>query len=222
MNKATFFARSRAAGVSAAVLLLSALVAAPAPRASVSAPAFCACCAEPGEWYESTGRMASYEVAELRDVKFDATAKLYTTAAGFEGMKGLPAQYESFQLSDSLGGSLGLTLSFKGERGETGSLVLQLPRVVTTFGADLHDYPEGSAGPILYKEWRFKGTVRGTGMFRRSVVRGTRFRLVLQGRGNNCLSSTDFQHWRLDITGPRADYAFYGALKGAGTPQPAG
>lgn len=215
MNKASPSAGSRAARVVTAVLLLSALLAAPAPRAAVAGPTLCACCAEPGEWFERTGRLESYEVTELRGVKFDSTAKLYTTAAGFEGTKGLPAQYESFRLSDSLGRALDLTLTFKGERGETGSLVLRLPRVATSFGADLHDYPEGSAGPILYKEWRFGGTARGTGMFRRSVVAGTKFRLVLKGRGNNCLSSTDFKNWRLDITGPRADYAFYGALGGA-------
>jgi hypothetical protein len=214
MNKASFFSRSRALKFAAAILLLFALLAAPAPRAS-EASFFCACCAEPGEWFENTGKMESHEAAELRNIKFDATAKLYLTAAGYEGTKGLPAQYDSFKLSDSFGRALALTLVFTGERGETGSLVLQLPQVATTFGADLRDHPEGSAGPILYKEWRFTGTARGTGMFRKSVAPGTKFRLIFQGRGNNCLSSTDFKHWRLDITGPRADYAFYGALSGA-------
>jgi hypothetical protein len=213
MNQAKVFSPSRTVKVVATLLLLFALLAAPSPRAS-SAAFLCACCAEPGEWYEHTAKMESYEVTELRGVKFDATAKLYTTAAGFEGTKGLPAQYESFKLSDSFGRALNLTLTFRGERGETGSLVLALPQVATTFGADMHDYPEGSAGPILYKEWRFTGTARGTGMFRKSIVRGTKFHLILQGRGNVCLSSSDFKHWRLDITGPRADYAFYGALKG--------
>ncbi len=215
MNKPSFFARPRAARFVPVVLLLLVLLAAPAPRASVAGTFLCACCAEPGEWFERTGKLESYEVTELRGVKFDATAKLYTTAAGFEDMKGLPAQYESFGLTDAFGRALELTLTFKGERGETGAIVLRLPQVATNFGVDLHDYPEGSAGPILYKEWRFGGLASGTGMFRRSVVPGTKFRLVLQGRGNNCLSSTDFKNWRLDITGPRADYAFYGALGGA-------
>jgi hypothetical protein len=213
MNQAKIFSPSHTVKFIAILLLLFALIAAPAPRAA-EASFMCACCAEPGEWYEHTAKMESYEVTELRNVEFDSTAKLYTTAAGFEGTKGLPAQYESFKLSDSFGRALNLTLTFRGERGETGSLVLALPRVATTFGADMHDYPEGSAGPILYKEWRFTGMVRGTGMFRKSIIRGTKFHLVLQGRGNVCLSSSDFKHWRLDITGPRADYAFYGALKG--------
>src|SRR5215213_2554028 len=111
MNKASSFAPPCAALVAALLLLL---LAAPAPRASVPGALLCACCAEPGEWFERTGKLESYEVSELRNVKFDKTAKLYTTAAGFEGTKGLPAQYESFQLSDSLGRALNLTLTFTG------------------------------------------------------------------------------------------------------------
>lgn len=145
-------------------------------------------------------------------MKFGKTASTYTNAAGYEGLKGFPVELDSFNLSASLSPRLSLTLTLRGERGETGSLILALPRVATSFGADLHDMPEGSAGPILYKEWRFSGLVSGTGIFRKSVVRGTKFKFILQGRGNNCLSSTDFKSWRLDITGPRAGYAFYGSL----------
>ena len=157
--------------------------------------------------------MVDYEVAELRNIEFGKTARTYMTAAGFEGLEGFPLEYESFALTTSLNQNLSLTLTFKGERGETGSLVLPLPRVATLFGADLHDMPEGSAGPTLYKEWRFKGLVKGNGFFRKSIAPGTKFHFIFQGRGNNCLSSTDFGHWRLEITGPRASYALYGSLK---------
>jgi hypothetical protein len=102
MSQAKVFSPSRTVKVVAILLLLFALLAVPVPRASRAA-FLCACCAEPGEWYEHTAKLESYEVTELRGVKFDATAKLYTTAAGFEGTKGLPAQYESFKLSDSFG-----------------------------------------------------------------------------------------------------------------------
>lgn len=173
----------------------------------------CACCAESGEWYEQTGRMEAYEIAELQNVEFDKTASTYLTAAGYDGLKGLPLEYDSFNLSTLLKPSLALTMTFKGARGETGSLILPLPRVATQFGADLHDAPEGSAGPILYKEWRFKGMASGSGFFRKGIIPGTKFQLILQGRGNNCLSSSDFHNWRLDIKGPRASYAFYGSLK---------
>ena len=215
MTKAIILSPARALKtVSVLLLLLFPLVASPTPtpRPSVAA---CACCAEPGEWFERTAKIQSFEWEEIRKVDFDSTAKLYMTVAGYEDMKGLPAQSESFNLSDSNRGRA-LTLTFKAERGETGSLVLALPAVATSFGSDLRDAPEGSAGPILYKEWRFQGGVRGSGMFRRGIAPGTKFRLVLQGRGNNCLSATDFTHWRLEITGPRADYAFYGSLSNPG------
>lgn len=181
------------------------------PRAA-SAPA-CACCAEPGEWYERTGRIETYELEELLRVKFDATANTYTNAAGFEGLKGLPAQYDSFNVSNfAFNGRRSMTLTLRGERGETGSLVLVLPRAATSFGTDMRDAPEGGAGPILYKEWRFRGTASGRGMFTRSIVPGTKFHLILQGRGNHCLSAEDFKSWVLNIEGPRASYGFYGAL----------
>jgi hypothetical protein len=192
--------------------LLSASSSAPSAAPSAAAAFACACCAEPGEWYERTGKVESYEFEELRQVKFGKIANTYLTAVEYEDMKGFPANYESFALSTSLSARLSLTLTFKGERKETGSLVLALPKVATSFGADLHDMPEGSAGPILYKEWRFEGLVSGTGMFRKGMARGTKFQLILQGRGNNCLSSSDFKNWRLDIYGPRASYAFYGDL----------
>ena len=211
--KTAFLLPSRAIRIALILFLLVLLSAAPsAPSVSTSAAFACACCAEPGEWYESVGRLADYEIEELRNVKFGKTASTYTNAAGFEALKGFPGEYDSFNLSASLSPRLSLTLILKGERGETGSLILALPRVATSFGADMHDMPEGSAGPILYKEWRFTGFVTGTGIFRKGIVRGTKFKFILQGRGNNCLSSTDFKNWRLDITGPRALYAFFGDL----------
>lgn len=198
---------------SSRIIIVAFIVLLPVLSASPSTRFTCACCAESGEWYERTGRMEAYEIEELRSVEFEQTASTYLTAAGYEELKGLPLEYDSFKLSSLLKPSLALTLTFKGERGETGSLILSLSKVATLFGADLHDAPEGSAGPILYKEWRFKGLVSGSGFFKKGLTPGTKFQLILQGRGNNCLSSSDFNNWRLDITGPRASYAFYGSLK---------
>ena len=211
--KAAFPSSSKIIKLAFILLLLALLSASPSKQSAVASAAFaCACCAEPGEWYEHTGKIESYEIEELRGVKFGKTASPYLNAAGFEVLKGLPLEYESYELSTSLSPGLSLTLRFKGERKEAGTLVLPLPKVATSFGADLHDAPEGSAGPILYKEWRFEGFVSGTGFFRKGMARGTKFQLILQGRGNNCLSSSDFRNWRLNITGPRAFYFFYGDM----------
>jgi hypothetical protein len=204
MLKAVLLSVPRAILIAFAILLIA---------QSANASFACACCAESGEWYERTGRMEAYEIAELRNVEFDKTARTYLTAVGYEDLKGFPLEYDSFNLSSLLKPSLALTLTFKAERGETGALTLFLPKVATFFGADLHDAPDGSAGPILYKEWRFKGMASGSGVFAKGMARGTKYQLILKGRGNNCLSSSDFTNWRLDITGPRASYAFYGALK---------
>jgi hypothetical protein len=211
--KNAFFLSPRTIKFAFIFLLLILVSAAPfTPSVSTSAAFACACCAESGEWFERVGKLEAFEVAELRNVKFDKTASPYLNAAGFEVLEGFPAEYMSFNLSATLNTRLSLTLTLKGERGETGSIVLPLPKVATSFGADLHDMEEGSAGPILYKEWRFEGIASGTGIFRKSIVRGTKFKFILQGRGNNCLSSTDFKSWRLNIKGTRADYALYGSL----------
>jgi hypothetical protein len=176
--------------INIAFILLALLLLSAAPSMASTA---CACCADTGDWYERTDRLQAYEIGQLE-------------------IKGLPVDYQSFSLSDFFNPSHALTLTFKGERGASGSLVLFLPRVATSFGVDMHQYPEGSSGPILYKEWRFEGSVGGSGIFQKGMARGTKFRLILQGQGNNCLSAEDFKNWRLQIKGPRASYAFYGKL----------
>jgi hypothetical protein len=179
--------------------------------AAPSRAAACACCADSGDWYERTARMQSYELGELRRIKLGEAANLFLTEAD-DDIKGLSVDYQAFSVSNFFKPGQTLTLTFKGERGAAGSLVLFLPRVVTSFGVDLHEFPEGSSGPILYKEWRFEGSVGGSGIFQKGLARGTRFRLILQGHGNNCVSAEDFKNWRLQIKGPRAAYAFYGKL----------
>jgi hypothetical protein len=73
-------------------------------------------------------------------------------------------------------------------------------------------YNEGE--PVLYKELRFKSKVRnGTGFFSKGIALATEYFLVLQGKGNHCMAAEQFTHWRLEISGKKADYAFFGKLK---------
>lgn len=215
MHKAAFLSPSRKIKIVSVILLLFALLAAPTPRASLAA---CACCAEKGEWYEGAEEIDDDELKELRRLRFGATANTYLNAAGFETVKGLPGEYETFNLTGfSIKLRRTMTLTLKGERGETGSLMLLLPKTVTSFGADLRD-GEGP-DPVLYKEWRFEGIAGGSGAFKQGIARGTKFHLILQGRGNMCTSAEDFKNWRLNITGPRASFTFYGDLRDP-EPQP--
>ena len=100
--------------------------------------------------------------------------------------------------------------SFRTEDGKTGVLTLPTPPKVTTFAADIHaGATSAGGGPLLYKEWRFEGMVSGSGIFVKGPSRGT---LIFQGRGNRCDNSTDFSHWRVDVQGKEADFAFFGEL----------
>jgi hypothetical protein len=92
-------------------------------------------------------------------------------------------------------------------------LDLPLPARLLSYQADIRDgQMSGAGGPLLYKEWRFEGQVKGTGFFQAGITAPTKYFLVLQGRGNACDMAEDFTHWRVAITGKKARYAFYGEL----------
>lgn len=172
----------------------------------------CACCSNEGDYYVSTGRPSEYELSLVRQIRFGRTAQLYLTEADMEdSAKGLAHRVEKYSLGGSLvGGAWKLTFR---DANKTGTLSLPLPARMTSYAADIHDgQTSPGGGPLLYKEWRFEGQVSGTGFFKAGVVGPTKYLLVLQGRGNGCQSAEDFKHWRLKVSGRRAEYSFYGEL----------
>lgn len=185
---------------------------------------FCACCAEPGTYMISTGKPQQYQLDLLRDVKFDQAAMLYMTEAGFENIRGLASIESEFDDPSWMASPGGLdiissftgrkwTFSMKSPKGRPGRLALPVPAQMVTFKVDIHDGQGGGNGPLLYKEFRFKGTVAsGNGFFASSIVRPTSYFLVFQGRGNGCDNAEDFNNWNLEITGPKARYQFFGKL----------
>jgi hypothetical protein len=172
----------------------------------------CACCSNTGDYYVNTGRPSEYELSIVGQVRFGRTANLYQTEADLEEMaKGLAHPAEHYALDGSLVGGA-WRLSFRDGK-QTGTLNLPLPARVTRYTADIRDgRTSAGGGPLLYKEWRFEGPVSGTGIFRAGMVGPTKYLLVLQGRGNGCQDAGDFTHWRLQINGRRAAYAFYGEM----------
>jgi hypothetical protein len=183
----------------------------------------CACCAEPGTYSIWTGKVDTYYLSVLEDMKFDQKAELFITEAGFDSIKGLSdikREYESDSWTTA-GGSFDLVAAFtsktwkfnlKTPSGRTGALVLPMPTQMLTYKVDQHDSDSGGNGPILYKEF-FKGSIgSGTGFLRSSLVRPSTYFLVFQGRGNGCDNASDFTHWRLEIDGKNASYAFFGKL----------
>ncbi len=172
----------------------------------------CACCSNAGDYRVGSARPSAYELSIMGQVRFGGTAQLFLTEADMEeSARGLAHQAESYTLTGALIGRA-WRLTFR-DGSKTGTLNLPLPARLTSYAADIHDgRTSAGGGPLLYKEWRFEGQASGTGFFRAGIVGPTRYSLVLQGRGNGCQSAEDFTHWRLEVTGRKAEYAFYGEL----------
>lgn len=171
----------------------------------------CACCAEPGTYSINVKKPAGFELTELKKIRF-ATANLFMTAAGEANIKGISSIGENYSLSGLLQSPV-WKFNFKDDKGKSGTLDLRQPTSMVAYMVDIHDRKEGEGDPVLYKEWYFKSTVQsGTGIFQKGLAPATKYVLVLQGRGNNCTQAEDFTHWRLEITGKKASYAFFGKL----------
>jgi hypothetical protein len=172
----------------------------------------CACCSNAGDYRIGMGKPSAYELGILKQVRFRGPARLFLTEAGMEeNARGLAHRAEGYSLAGSLVGNV-WRLNFR-EGAKAGTLNLPLPAKMLSYSADIHDgQTSGGGGPLLYKEWRFEGPVNGTGFFQAGIIAPTRYFLVLQGRGNGCQNAEDFTHWRLEIKGRKADYAFYGEL----------
>ena len=172
----------------------------------------CACCADNGQYRISMSKPGNAEVSLMKRMRFGDTAHLFTGEAEAEDVvKGLAHPADTYLLTGSLVAST-WKLAFR-DGNNLGSLNLLLPAKFLSYGADIHDgQMGGGGGPLLYKEWRFEGVVYGSGVFRGGLTAPAKYFLVFQGRGNNCDNAEDFTHWRLDITGRKAGYAFFGAL----------
>lgn len=147
------------------------------------------------------------------------------TEAGFDMIKGLdPIKNEYEGESWTASTHFDLVASFtnkvwrfnvKTPGGSSTTLALPMPTQMVAYKVDIHDQEDRPNGPSLYKEFRFKGNLSSASGFAKSGwVRGTSYFLVFQGRGNGCDNASDFTHWRLEIAGPKADYAFFGKLDG--------
>ncbi|MFM6189253.1 MAG: hypothetical protein ACKPEN_04025 [Planktothrix sp.] len=167
----------------------------------------CACCGYAGEWYQRTENLDSSQVETLNQLKFSPSANLYLTAAGFDIIKGISSNSETYTLSHSKN-KRSWNFRLVDGSGKTGNLSLTLPEKMIAFGTDFYDQPTPNSR--LYKELRMEGKVAGNGIFAAGMGSDSRFRLILQGRGNYCLNRTDFKHWNLQILGSGSSFSFYG------------
>lgn len=172
----------------------------------------CACCAAEGEYMISFRKPEEYEIKQLKRIRFGKTATLFTGEADVEdAAKGILNPLGEYSLSSSFDKNL-WKLVFRDGSNKTGTLNLQLAPKMLHYQVDTRDGGSGGNGPLLYKEWRFESVAKGAGFFQPGFAAPAKYFLVLQGRGNACTNAEDFKYWRLEITGKKADYAFYGEL----------
>lgn len=178
----------------------------------------CACCTDPGEYDLTTNApISDFHRTQLEGIKFGSHARLYLTDAGEDAVKGISNVTEENTLS-AVFEARRWRLTFRSADGQSGVLTLPMPAKISTLAADIHDGEPGAA-PTLYKEWRIEGAATGDGIFRAGFAAPVKYTLVLQGRGNRCDSADDFTHWRLELSGKKASYAFFGDLVVPGTDQ---
>ena len=172
----------------------------------------CACCADDGQYNIRLRKPDKAQLELISDIRFGDVALLFTGELDPQDVtRGLIHPAEKYSLSESFASNV-WKLSFHDGK-NLGALSLFLPAKFLSYGADIHDgRMGGGGGPLLYKEWRFEGILSGAGMFRAGLTAPAKYLLVFQGRGNNCDNAQDFTHWRLEVTGRKASYAFFGEL----------
>lgn len=198
-------------------LAIAALTGALVSLSAINAPG-CACCTDPGEYsFAPNTAISDFHRAQLEGIKFGPAARLFLTDAGEDAVKGISSVTEENTLSADFEARR-WRLTFRSADGQAGVLTLPMPAKISTLAVDIHDGEPGAA-PALYKEWRLEGVPTGDGIFRASFTAPVKYTLIFQGRGNRCDSGDDFTHWRLEISGKKASYAFFGDLVAPGNGQ---
>ena len=172
----------------------------------------CACCSNTGHYFSGTVDLDDHPLSELKRIRFARTAFLFATEAGIEeDSVGIEQPKTSYALQGAFIGNV-WRLTFR-SGANSGTLELPLPNKMWNHSADIHDGKlSAGGGPLLYKEWRLEGDIKGSGFFKTGTSAPAKYVLVLQGRGNGCDNAEDFGNWHLQVRGEKADYAFYGKL----------
>jgi hypothetical protein len=178
----------------------------------------CACCSDEGTHsLQPNEPLSGYVLEQIRGMEFASAAQLFLVdgTEPEEQIKGLANISESYVLSAAAEAKQ-WRVKLRTADGKSGELILSLPSKVAKFMVDIHNGETNAAGEsLLYKEWRLEGRATGNEMFKEGFAAPARYTLIFQGRGNRCDNADDFTHWRLEISGKKAAYAFFGELASA-------
>ncbi|MGE3245484.1 MAG: hypothetical protein AB7F96_07150 [Beijerinckiaceae bacterium] len=173
----------------------------------------CACCSEEGQRFTGIARFSQTGLPVLQELRFDPAASLYQGAGFPESVKGVHAPpAKPYALKTALAaGALELSLSRPESPG--GHVRFILPETFMRLEVDPRVFGGRSpgGGPVLYKEWRFDGTVALTGAFA-AARKSAKGELVLHGSGNSCTDYASFSHWTLSVRGEGVDFTLVGTF----------
>lgn len=172
----------------------------------------CACCPDEDAHSIDFQKWSSHERDTLKQLRFGPSARLNVGQRESSAFTDMVHPAEAYPVKGALvGDAWRLTLRTKGG---DGTLDLLLPAGFSRHAVDIHDGRKFSGGgPLLYKEWRFEGALKQSGLFKAGKSIPTRYALVLQGRGGQCDEPAEFTHWHLSLTGAANPYTFTGAFQ---------
>src|SRR5689334_9448270 len=94
---------------------------------SIDASWGCAC---PGERRIHTEALDAMRLSEIRQLRFDTSAKLYLTDAGFDGIRGITSPSDSYSLEVAYDPAR-CVFGLKDQEGRAGTLTLAMPKTVS-------------------------------------------------------------------------------------------
>jgi len=172
----------------------------------------CACCAERGHYSISVSKPDSFVLEVINQLKF-SSANLYADAGYPDNITGISPLHEDYSSikTDFAEGAWNFT--FRRGGSEVGSIRLAKPLAMVSYMVDLEASDEEKPMVSLYKEWRFKyKVIEASGIFKDGIDKNTKYFLVLRGNGNLCADPSNFNKYRLEISGRKANYSFFGSL----------
>ncbi len=180
---------------------------------SVQDAAACACCTNQGQRRVGVETLDPGKREEIDRLRFGADTQLFSGEGDPESIKGIAKSSGRYELRVSQEPNRWV-FDFRDKAGGSGTLTLTIPAAVSVFEVDprLGERP-GGQGPTLYKEWKLTSAAVGNGIFAPGVGSGQRITLILQGHGNSCTTSSDFTHWSIVVSGPKAQYTLFGDLR---------